>query len=134
MSNHGAECSSGHTFLAFLLGAALGAGTALLLAPQSGKDTRRSLSESTDDALKSLQDKGDLISKKSQKIIEDGKSSVETLKGEVNKLYEEGKKSVSSVRGEISKLVEEGAKTIRDTVKEEMSALEKELASKKKSS
>ena len=134
MTTHGSDSSSGHTFLAFLLGAALGAGTALLLAPQSGRETRRSISETTDEALKTLQDKGELLSKKSQKIIEDGKNSVETLKGEVNKLYEEGKKSVSSVRGEISKLVEEGARTIRDTVKEEMSALEKELSSKKKSS
>ncbi len=41
--------SSGSVFLAFLLGGAVGAGVALLLAPQSGVETRRKIREFTDD-------------------------------------------------------------------------------------
>jgi gas vesicle protein len=41
--------SAGSVFLAFLLGGAVGAGVALLLAPQSGVETRRKIREFTDE-------------------------------------------------------------------------------------
>ncbi|KAF0182528.1 MAG: hypothetical protein FD164_1091 [Nitrospirae bacterium] len=41
--------NAGSVFLAFLLGGAVGAGVALLLAPQSGVETRRKIREISDD-------------------------------------------------------------------------------------
>lgn len=40
----------GHTLLAFILGGVIGAGVALLLAPDSGAETRRRIREGFDDA------------------------------------------------------------------------------------
>jgi gas vesicle protein len=50
MSHHDEEgYSSGSVLLAFVLGGMVGAGVALLLAPQSGTETRRKIKELTDD-------------------------------------------------------------------------------------
>ena len=108
---------------AFLLGAICGAGAALLLAPQSGEETRRKLSEKKEDARKTL---------KGHEVVDEGKKTADSLKAEMGKLYDEGKKSVGTIRGEISKLVEEGKSSVKQTIKEELSALEEELTDKKK--
>ena len=48
--------SSGKIFLTFLGGAAAGALAGMLLAPESGKETRRSLSKKATDLRKNLED------------------------------------------------------------------------------
>jgi len=117
---------------AFLLGTVAGAGLALLFAPYSGEEARKKIAEKTDDARKVLKDTTDQVLKKSTELVEEGKKTVDSLKGEMNKVVEEGKKSLSSIRGDIKKFVEESKESVKKTVKEEMAALEKELAEKKR--
>ena len=117
---------------AFLLGAICGAGAALLLAPQSGEETRKKLSEKKEDAMKALKDTSDQMVKKGHEVVDESKKTIDSLKSEMGKLYDEGKKSVGSIRGEISKLVEEGKSSVKQTIKEELASLDEELSDKKK--
>ena len=117
---------------AFLLGAICGAGAALLLAPQSGEETRRKLSEKKEDARKTLKETSDQLVKKGHEVVDEGKKTADSLKAEMGKLYDEGKKSVGTIRGEISKLVEEGKSSVKQTIKEELTSLDEELSDKKK--
>ena len=117
---------------AFLLGTVAGAGLALLFAPYSGEEARKKIAEKTDDARKTLRDTTDQVLKKSTELVDEGKKTVDSLKGEVSKVVDEGKKSLSSIRGDIKKFVEESKESVKKTVKEEMAALEKELAAKRK--
>lgn len=50
------EKSPNSTLMSLLLAALLGAGIALLLAPRSGKETRRSLHQTTDDLRETLEE------------------------------------------------------------------------------
>lgn len=117
---------------AFLLGTVAGAGLALLFAPYSGEEARKKIAVKTDDARKAVKDTTDQVLKKSTELVEEGKKTVDSLKGEMSKVVDEGKKSLNSIRGEVSKFVDESKESVKKTVKEEMAALEKELAAKKK--
>jgi gas vesicle protein len=77
--------SSGCVLSAFVLGGMIGAGVALLLAPQSGADTRRKMEELADD----LKEKAaDYASTTKEKVV----STVDKAK----ELYEEKKEAVSA--------------------------------------
>jgi gas vesicle protein len=117
---------------AFLLGAVCGAGVALLMAPHSGEETRKKLSEKKDDARKALKETSEQLAKKGHEVLDESKNKIDSLKSEMGSLYDEGKKSVGSIRGEISKLVEEGKSSVKQTIKEELAALDNELSDKKK--
>ena len=119
---------------AFVMGAVAGAGIALLFAPLSGEEARRKLTDKGDETWKSVKDNSDQVVKKSHELMDEGKKAVDSLKGEMGKVVNEGKKSLETIREEISKFVEESKDTMKKTVKEEMAALENELAGKKTSS
>ncbi len=119
---------------AFMMGAITGAGVALLFAPLTGEEARKKITEKGDDTWKNVKDQSEQVIKKSGVLIDDGKKAVDSLKGEMSKVVDEGKKSMESIREEISKFVDESKETMKKTVKEEMAALEDELAGKKKSS
>ncbi len=58
-------------FLWFLIGAALGAGVALLYAPKSGKETRRYLARKTGEAREALAETGEQILEKGRQLGEE---------------------------------------------------------------
>jgi gas vesicle protein len=122
------------TIKAFVMGAIAGAGVALLFAPLTGEEARKKITEKGDDTWKNVKDQSDQVMKKGHTMMDDGKKAVDSLKGEMGKVVDEGKKSMESIREEISKFVDESKETMKKTVKEEMAALENELAGKKKSS
>lgn len=129
------DCDNSFTTIkAFLLGAICGAGAALLFAPKSGEETRKLLSEKKDDTKKAFQDTSEKIVQKGHSVIEEGKGSFDSLKTEAVKLYDEGKSKLSNISEEISKMVEEGKNSVKETIKEELSALEEELNQKQKQS
>jgi gas vesicle protein len=81
---------SGTVLLAFVVGVAVGAGAALLLAPQSGEETREWISEAVEDeayrlrrkAKRSLDQVQDVLEKGEQtvaKVLKTGKSALDTL-------------------------------------------------------
>lgn len=68
------ERNNGETILVFLLGGAIGAGLAMLFAPQSGKETRKKVKILFDD-----------IGEKTGELIEVGKDKYEAIKAAVKK-------------------------------------------------
>lgn len=116
---------------AFLIGSIIGAGVALIFAPQSGEETRKKLSEKTDDAKKALKDTTDQLVKRGHEVVDEGRKSIESLRAEMGKLVDEGKKSIGNIRQEISGLVEEGKSNLKKTIKDEIEHLEEELSEKK---
>jgi gas vesicle protein len=78
MGNEESDCSTGSIILAFFIGGLVGAGVALLLAPQSGKETRQKIKELADDAKE-----------KATKYAEEVKSKVTSAVGKGKELVEE---------------------------------------------
>jgi len=81
---------TGTVLLAFLVGVAVGAGAALLLAPQSGEDTRGWISDTVEDeayrlrrkAKRSLDQVQDALEKGEQtvaKVLKTGKTALDSL-------------------------------------------------------
>jgi gas vesicle protein len=76
---------SGAVLLSFLLGGVVGAGLALLLAPQSGIETRRKIKELADD-----------IKEKTNEYISETKEKVSSAVDEGKGYYEEKKSLIKS--------------------------------------
>ena len=60
----------------FLVGAAVGAGIALLVAPQSGKQTRRLLQRQYEDAAEAIAEKAGAIRERGREMVDDAKEKV----------------------------------------------------------
>lgn len=71
------ERSSGLSFLAGLvLGAAIGAGVALLTAPQSGKRTRRQLKRAADGVRESASERWDGFADDVRSVVKSGRRRI----------------------------------------------------------
>jgi len=72
----------------FLLGLGVGAAVALLLAPRSGEEIRRTLHESTDKSREALQQQGQQLGERAREVIDKGKEYIqwgrETVTSAVN--------------------------------------------------
>ena len=60
----------------FLVGAAVGAGIALLVAPQSGKQTRRLLQRQYEDAAEAIAEKAGAIRERGREMVDEAKEKV----------------------------------------------------------
>jgi len=91
--------------LAFLIGGLIGAGIALLYAPQSGTDTRRDISrtakrikkrtvEAVDDAIDSVNDFVDNVKDVTADLIERGSDLSESARKELVRAYESSQKAI----------------------------------------
>ncbi len=85
--------SSGSVLLSFLLGGMVGAGLALLLAPQSGQETRRRIKELAEDASDKTSDYYVHMKDKIRSSIEKGKDMLEEKKSAVAAAVEAGKEA-----------------------------------------
>ncbi|OGW33362.1 MAG: hypothetical protein A2X59_05385 [Nitrospirae bacterium GWC2_42_7] len=77
--------SSGSVLLSFLLGGVVGAGIALLLAPQSGQETRQKIKELADE-----------VKEKSTEYVHKAKDKVSAAVDESKGYYEEKKSLVKA--------------------------------------
>ena len=86
---------SGTAVLAFIVGVAVGAGAALLLAPQSGEDTREWISDAVEDeayrirrkAKRSLDQVQDALERGEQtvaKVLKTGKNALDSLSAKLD--------------------------------------------------
>ena len=100
--------------ITFLAGAALGAGLALLFAPQSGKETRKKIKEFSGKVAEDVKEGYDKVSKEARKSIDQVKTTAEN--------------AIEHVKSFI-----EGAKTgLKREIKSELKAEEVQAPAKKK--
>jgi gas vesicle protein len=74
----------------FLAGAVIGAGAALLLAPKSGKDTRKYLTKTTQNSREAMESSGRELMDRGKELYDRGKKIVE----DASDLFERGRKLV----------------------------------------
>jgi len=95
--------STGSIFLSFLLGGLVGAGFALLLAPQSGRETRQRIKEITGDVKeKAMGYVGDAKDKITGGI-DKGKEFYEEKKSVITTAIEAGKEAYEKEKERLSK-------------------------------
>ncbi|MDH4100165.1 MAG: YtxH domain-containing protein [Nitrospirota bacterium] len=103
------DYSGGSILVSFLLGGLVGAGLALLLAPQSGKETREKIKHLSGE----LKEKGETLARTAKErtlrsyeegkeslthAIEHGKETVQETKGIIAAAYEAGKEAMEKER------------------------------------
>jgi gas vesicle protein len=98
---------------AFALGALIGAGVALLLAPESGSEIRRKIKAKADDLRDLAEEKLDEALDASSELLSMEKEKIKTKKRELEDIIEAGKSA------------------IKETIKEELSKLEEKLSTEK---
>lgn len=74
----------------FLAGAVIGAGAALLLAPKSGKDTRKYLSKTTKNTREAMETSGRDMMDRGKELYDRGRKIVD----DASDLFERGRKLV----------------------------------------
>ena len=109
----------------FLIGLALGAGVALLLAPQSGEDTRRGLARrarrAQDAAKDFVEDVSGTVADKFQEVratveerIEATLDAVDDKKRRVSNAFHAGRAAAREARGELEQRIAESKAAYKD--------------------
>lgn len=108
MSNHEHEACWGSILLAFAAGAVIGAGIALLYAPQSGKETRELLARKAEDLKDATIDAYGKTVDKSSEMIDKGKEFVRQKKSQITAAYEAGKEAFQEGKPKSNREVTQG--------------------------
>ena len=95
--------SAGSVILAFVLGGIVGAGAALLTAPQSGRETREKIKEFADETRKKATEYAGQVKEKVSSVVEDGKHFVEEKKSLISTAIDAGKDAYSKEKEKLSK-------------------------------
>jgi gas vesicle protein len=95
--------SSGSMLVSFLLGGIVGAGLALLLAPQSGEDTRKKIMDFADDVKDRTTDYVDKTKDKITSYVDEGKGLYEQKKSIVKSAIEAGKEAYEKEKDRLAK-------------------------------
>ncbi|MBI5025236.1 MAG: YtxH domain-containing protein [Nitrospirae bacterium] len=95
--------STGSVFLAFLIGGAVGAGLALLMAPQSGRETRQKIRELTEDVRERAADYAHQVKGKVESTVEKGRGYVDEKKSLISTAVEAGKEAYEKEKEKLSK-------------------------------
>ena len=95
------------SFLSFIAGSLVGAGIALLYAPQSGERTREEIKEKAERTIIHMQKLEDDIKDSVNKLIGD-------IRSKVNQLIEEGKDVAEDKKQEILAAIESGKKVLEE--------------------
>lgn len=86
--------SKGTNLLWFLTGAVIGAGVALLYAPQSGFETRRKIKDASGRVADDIREKYEKISEDAKKSIDQVKANAEKAMGNVKGFFEGAKENL----------------------------------------
>jgi gas vesicle protein len=95
--------SSGSMLMSFLLGGIVGAGLALLLAPQSGEETRKKIRDLADDVKDRTTDYVEKTKDKLTSYVDEGKGLYEQKKSIVKSAIEAGKEAYEREKERLSK-------------------------------
>jgi gas vesicle protein len=136
MSEH--DSDFGNFFAGFIIGGLVGAATALLLAPQSGEETRAVIREKSIELKEKAYETAEETRERAEAALEDARIRAEQAYEEVraraeeladvsreraHEFQEQGKRIVDEQRAKITHVVETGkkaAEAARDTAREEM--------------
>lgn len=88
----------GSVFLAFVMGAAIGGGLALLSAPRSGRETRERVREMTDDVRERVKEATDDAEKRIRQTIEEGREALQEKKEMVKSAIDAGREAMDAER------------------------------------
>jgi gas vesicle protein len=94
---------SGTILLSFLLGGVVGAGLALLLAPQSGAETRRKIKDIADDVKEKTNTYINETKEKVAGAMDDGKGYYEEKKSLIKSAIEAGKEAYEKEKEKFTK-------------------------------
>jgi gas vesicle protein len=103
MGNEESGCSTGCTILAFFIGGLVGAGVALLLAPQSGKETRQKIKELVDDAKEKATKYAEEVKSKVTSAVGKGKELVQEKKSLITTAVEAGQEAYAKEKEKLGK-------------------------------
>ena len=103
MGNEESGCRTGSTIFAFFIGGLVGAGVALLLAPQSGKETRQKIKELADDAKEKATQYAEEVKSKVTSALGKGKELVEEKKSLITTAVEAGKEAYAKEKEKLGK-------------------------------
>ncbi len=95
--------SSGSMLLSFLLGGIVGAGLALLLAPQSGEETRKKIRELAGDVKDKATGYVDKAKGKVTSYVDEGKEYYEQKKSLVKSAIDAGKEAYEKEKERLSR-------------------------------
>lgn len=88
--------STGLVLMAFLAGAAIGAGVSLLLAPKTGEEMREKIKELTGDAVDKIKDSAGDAQEMIKSALEQGKEMLMEKKSLLASALEAGKEAMQS--------------------------------------
>ncbi|NWG01616.1 MAG: YtxH domain-containing protein [Syntrophaceae bacterium] len=103
MGNEERSHGTGSIILAFFIGGLVGAGVALLLAPQSGKETRQKIKELADEAKEKATHYAEEVKSKVTSTVEKGKELVEEKKSLISTALEAGKEAYTKEKEKLGK-------------------------------
>ncbi len=95
--------SSGSMLVSFLLGGIVGAGLALLLAPQSGEETRKKIRDFAGDVKDRTNDYVEKTKDKISSYVDEGKGFYEQKKSIVKSAIEAGKEAYEKEKERLAK-------------------------------
>jgi gas vesicle protein len=95
--------SSGSVLLSFLLGGVVGAGLALLFAPQSGRETRQKIRELADDVKEKTTDYAQQAKEKVSSLVDEGKGYYDEKKSILKSAVDAGKEAYEKEKEKYSK-------------------------------
>ena len=103
MGNEEGRYSAGSLILGFFIGGLVGAGVALLLAPQPGAETRQKIKELADEAKEKAAKYAEEVKGKVTSTVEKGKGLVEEKKSLVTAAVEAGKEAYQKEKEKLVK-------------------------------
>jgi gas vesicle protein len=95
--------SSGSVLLSFLLGGVVGAGLALLFAPQSGRETRQKIKDLADDVKEKSAEYVHQAKEKAASLVEEGKGYYDEKKSILKSAVEAGKEAYEKEKEKYAK-------------------------------
>ena len=87
------EACSGEKTLFFLVGAAIGAATALLLAPRSGAETRRLIAARARDGADAVVNQSKMVADVASTYLDRGKETIQHQRDQLSAAFEAGKQA-----------------------------------------
>ena len=103
MSNEESGRGTGSIILAFFLGGLLGAGVALLLAPQPGEETRKKIKELAEEAKEKAAGYAEQVKGKVTSTVGKGKEIIEEKKTLITTAIEAGKEAYGKEKEKLVK-------------------------------